>query len=101
MTTPLQRPRFATTSVTCPTLLRRTLIWCIGLQRLLLPLEHFEYLGYNIFGDTDEQSTFAQAVMQCSPSEQRSMPGNGMHAAAVGSTLMFLLAGAERIEHAQ
>ena len=75
-----------------PTLLRKTVIWSMALQRVYLPLEHFEVMGYDMYSPGGNRCSFANALRELSPNQLQSLSGNGMHAAAVGHALMFLLA---------
>eukprot|EP00974_Lingulodinium_polyedra_P071459 6913591-Lingulodinium_polyedra.AAC.1 len=61
------------------------------LQRLFHPLEHFEVQGYSVFGSEPERCCFAEGLEPLSDSQLRSVSGNGMHAAAIGLCMMFLL----------
>ena len=88
-----QRPSFMASTATVPALLRRSFLWCLGLKRPLLPQEHLEVMGFKMFGDSP--CSAALVLNSLTGTEQRSLAGNSMHMAAIGSVLMFLLAGVE------
>ena len=73
-----------------PALLRRGFSWSMKARRPLLPAEHFEVMGYRMFGQ--RVCMAADVLFTLSEKQQRGLSGNCMHAAAVGSAMMFLLA---------
>ena len=77
-----------------PALLRGSILWSMSARRPCHPEEHLEVMGYNMFGP--DCCACASVLSSLSDAQQRSVSGNGMHAAAIGSVLMFLLSGVER-----
>ena len=75
----------------CPALLRKTKLWSLLDRRLCLPGEHLELMGYNIYGPG--AVSFAEELISMKPQAQVELAGNGMHACAIGSVLLFLLCG--------
>ena len=93
-----QNPEFLSGKRCCPALLRRSLMWSVHRQRVVLPLEHVECQGYEVFKQQQQHDCAWVAQLRAlAADEQRSLAGNGMHAACVGAALAFLLAGTERI----
>ena len=94
-----QNPRFLPGKLHCPALQRGALLWTKAKRRLATPLEHVEIQGYDAFGegeDSDEaKQEWVTMLRSLSAVRQRSIDGNGMHAAAVGAALMFVLSGTE------
>ena len=74
-----------------PALLRKSVLWSMPDQRVLLPLEHFEIQGYNIFGAADARCSFAEILTTLSDEDARALAGNGMHLSSTTYALMFLL----------
>ena len=79
-------------SVVNPALLRQSALWSMRLQRLYIPLEHFEVQGYSVFSDTGRQSSFAHALPALDDNDVLSLAGNGMHLLSISCSLAFLLA---------
>ena len=73
-----------------PALLRRSHVWSTRHQRLATPAEHFEIMGYNMYGP--KLCPFAGAVAELGTRHKKSLAGNGMHAIALGAVLLFLFA---------
>ena len=89
-----QRPGHTPVAVLMPTLLRGSVTWSFRRNRPLMALEVMETLGYGMYAEpSSARASFADAVADMTESQVRCLAGNGMHAAAVGSVLMFVLAG--------
>ena len=94
-----QRPKSGSVMEVFPAILRNTMIWSSHLQRPAHYLELFEVMGYPIFEDDSGESTsFAAALMQTPQRYASSMVGNGMHVAAIGCCLLFILACKEPVK---
>ena len=91
---PGQRSSFLRCTSMVPALLRRSLLWSMLARRPFHSEEHLEIMGYNMFGP--ECCSCAEVLRALPETEQRSIAGNGMHAAAIGSAVMFLLSGVDR-----
>ncbi len=87
---------FSGVSTTIPTLLRGSQISAFAANRTLLPAEHFESMGYAIY--SSPQVSFAESVERLGYAQMRSLAGNGMHAAASGTILIFALSGVQRMQ---
>ena len=85
-----QTTQWARVSTDAPVLLRCSFLWLPEVRRPLLSLEHFELMGYRIWGADGETTTLGKSLQSVSTAKQRSMAGNGMHAASIGTVLMFL-----------
>ena len=81
----------------CPTLLTRTSrLWDMQAGRLFVPEEHLAIMGVPIFAegrkDVDRFSVELLALsQQTGPDDIQLVAGNGMHMAAVGHVLVYLL----------
>ncbi|MCP4243677.1 MAG: hypothetical protein GY772_24245 [bacterium] len=88
-----------------PTLLRRSRLYALSLDRGFLPLEHFVVQGLPLF--LPEQNEYAGLLafprgflQSLSPTQMRHLTGNSMALPAVGSVLAFVIAcsgGSERV----
>ena len=88
-----QRPGFTPVSACIPTLLRGSTIWSFSRERPLLAFEAMETLGYGMYAEPRlARASFADALLTKSSCQVQHLAGNGMHAAATGSVLMFVLA---------
>ena len=56
-----------------------------------MPAEQLEAMGLNMFGP--RPCAIAPALFALPDAQQKAVAGNGMHAAAIGCALLFLLAG--------
>ena len=93
-----QQPGHGPISTTIPALLQSSVIYSFKHNRALLPKEHFEAMGYKMWGE--RRAAFAEALSATqSEAQMRSLAGNGMHSAAVGAAIMFLLAGTCRVQN--
>lgn len=81
----------------CPSLLTRTsTLWDMKLNRLMLPIEHLVVMGLPIFDEgREDNDRFSVELLALdgtlSSAEIKHFAGNGMHHAAVGLVLAFLL----------
>ena len=81
----------------CPSLLRASRLWSLGLSRELHPQEHLELQGYSIFDSGDDADVYTaphgmKAVFASLPSAAlKSLAGNAMHLGSVGTAHAFLL----------
>lgn len=80
-----------------PALLRGSSLWSMRLQRFVLPIEHLEIQGYNIFDQESKcKCDIAGHLRELPQAHIKSMAGNSMHLAAVGTVIMFVLGCTER-----
>jgi hypothetical protein len=86
-----QTARFAAVSSSLPTLLRGSRIYSFEHRRLIVAGEHMEALGYRMF--SEPRASFADEMDRLPLSQVKDFAGNGMHAAVVGTILLFLIAG--------
>ena len=86
-----QHATFMTCTAMVPTLLRRSLLWSLSARRPLLPGEHLEVMGFNLFGPNPCRP--AAALLALPEAQMKNVAGNGMHSAAVGCAILFLLSG--------
>ena len=54
-------------------------------------------MGYQIYDEDDQQCELIQILQKHSDRKLRQLTGNAMHLRAVGTCIMFILAGTERI----
>jgi hypothetical protein len=93
-----QRPEFAGVSPSghVPALLRHMLLWSTQAGRVMLPLEKMEVQGVPVFVDATfpRQCSWRHLLFtgQLSFSAVQALAGNAMHAGAVGTVLMYVLA---------
>ena len=96
-----QTPEFMGPAITgvAPALLRRSKVWSFKHQRLILPVEKFELMGHNIWGNgglqnmnPSESSLFVNALRDLSDHRQSLLAGNTMHVRAIGLCMMYALA---------
>jgi hypothetical protein len=92
-----------------PSLLRRSHLFILrtsGEEREMLPLEHWSAQGWPVPSVLPRGSAAAEkfpidmgagALTALSPASLKSMAGNGMHMAVVGSVLLFTLSSVEVI----
>ena len=80
-----------------PALLRNSLLWNLKLKRFLLPAEHMEIQGLQMYEPDGDDCAVASHVRGLADKHVRSLTGNGMHCAAVGTILMYMLAVIERL----
>jgi hypothetical protein len=90
-----QQPGYGPVCVTVPALLRSSTVYSFRFKRTLLPTEHFEAMGYRMYGE--HRASFADALLSTqSGAQAKSLAGNGMHCAAIGAVLMFVLSATHR-----
>ena len=88
-----QTPGWVKDSIEAPVLLQRSQLWASTLSRMLLPLEHFELMGYPVWAADGD--SFRRSLDQLAIAQQRSLVGNGMHATSIGTIILFLMATVE------
>ena len=86
-----QHATYMSGTVHVPALLRNSLLWNVKLRRILLPTEHMEIMGMQMYGTETENCAIAEHVRTLSCKDVRSLTGNGMHTAAIGTIFMYLL----------
>ena len=74
-----------------PALLRSSLLWSFRKRRLVLPAEHLELQGYNLWGNEDRRSVVAALLPSLRSTSLKSLAGNAMHIQSIGSVLMFVV----------
>eukprot|EP00969_Alexandrium_andersonii_P353078 15439068-Alexandrium_andersonii.AAC.1 len=75
-----------------PALLRGSILWLHGKSRMMLPIEHLEVMGYNIFGPTSSLTTcfHKEFLRSMDPTTLRKLAGNGMQLRQVGAVMMYI-----------
>ena len=87
-----------------PALLRGSSLWSFAKSREVLPEELCEVQGMNIFGPDDGCACpFRDAVLDglFTGRQLQQMAGNAMHVSAIGTALIFVLAGTEDAQPAR
>lgn len=88
----VQSPRFLPATNHSPALLRKTALWSMHHQRLAIPLEQVEIQCYKMWDCHPATADWAATLASLTFAQQKSLAGNGMHAAVVGAAIMFVLA---------
>ena len=94
----LQSPRFMPATDHSPAMLQKTTLWSMRHQRVTTPMEQLEIMGYQVWGCRPSTSPWVDALASLTYAQQQSVGGNGMHAAAIGSAIMFLLGCTEPVQ---
>lgn len=80
-------------SFNVPALLRSSRLWSLKHKRPVMAAEQIELMGYSLFDKSP--CSMAKCLNALPEHTLRSLAGNGMQAAAIGTVLMFLLCGTE------
>lgn len=80
-----------------PALLKGSRLWSIQRRRLLLPMEHLEVMGFQIYKDDKYQCRFTHALQMLSDTKLRQFAGNTMHLRVVGTCIMYILAATQKV----
>ena len=86
-----QHAKYMSGTENAPALLRNSLLWNLKLKRMLLPAEHMEIMGMQMYDTDGDNCAVAEHVRGLPNKDVRSLTGNGMHTAAIGTIFMYLL----------